>query len=132
MPPSVLIIDDDRGMVETLADVFAAKGFVPTTAASGESALALTASVDYDLVLMDIKMPGLNGVQVLKAMHERDPHTAVIMMTAFTRDELVEEARRAQALAVLSKPLDLDTVLSLAEQAVGRRCTWRPPPTDTP
>lgn len=61
-------------------------------------------------------MPGLNGVEALQAMKRTNPAIKVIMMTAFTRDELVQAARKASAMAVVSKPLDLDTVLDVVDQ----------------
>jgi CheY-like chemotaxis protein len=62
---------------------------------------------------MDIQMPGVNGVEALKTIRTVAPHLTVIMMTAFTSDELVEEARRASAVDVLFKPFDIARVLDL-------------------
>jgi CheY-like chemotaxis protein len=117
---SVLIVDDDAGMVDTLADIFAAKGYGAGTAYSGEAALALSERTSYDVILMDVQMPNLNGVQVLKTMRARQLQTPVIMMTAFTRHELVQEAA-CVASAILSKPLELDDVLALIDRTVGSR-----------
>ena len=113
---SILIVDDDEGMVQTLSDILSARRYAVSTADSGESALAQVHGTSFDVVLMDIKMPGLNGVEVLQAMKRTNPAIKVIMMTAFTRDELVQAARKASAVAVVSKPLDLDSVLSLVDQ----------------
>jgi DNA-binding response OmpR family regulator len=114
---SVLIVDDDSGMSETLADIFTAKGYDAGTASSGQAALDLADRTPYDLVIMDIQMPGLNGLQTLRALRAKIPGIPAIMMTAFTRDESVEEAHRASVLAVLPKPLDLDEVFVLARDA---------------
>lgn len=116
-PPLVLVVDDDVGTVETLADILEAKRYRVETALSGEAAAALARGTRYDAVLMDIVMPGLNGVEALRAIKTSTPGTHVIMMTAFTRNELVEEAKHANALAVLPKPLEMDRVLSLLEGA---------------
>lgn len=113
---SILIVDDDEGMVETLSDILTARRYAVTTADSGESALAQVHQRAFDVVLMDIKMPGLNGVEALQAMKQRHPALKVIMMTAFTRDELVQAARRASAVAIVPKPLDLATVLDLVDR----------------
>lgn len=115
--PLVLVVDDDVGMVETLSDILRAKGYEVTTALSGEAAVAMDRWARYDAVLMDIRMPGLSGVDVLKMIKASAPRTNAIMMTAFTRHELVEEARRAGALAVLPKPLEIDRVLDLLRSA---------------
>jgi DNA-binding NtrC family response regulator len=113
---SILIVDDDEGMVETLSDILTARRYAVTTADSGESALAQVHQRAFDVVLMDIKMPGLNGVEALQAMKQRHPALKVIMMTAFTRDELVQAARRASAVAIVPKPLDLASVLDLVDR----------------
>lgn len=112
---SVLVVDDDAGTVETLADILRAKGYQVAAAHSGEAAVAMDHWAQYDAVLMDIRMPGLSGVDVLKIIKASAPRTNVIMMTAFTRHELVEEARRASALAVVPKPLEIDRVLALLQ-----------------
>lgn len=119
--PSVLIVDDDPGTVETLTDIFQAKSYRVATAYSGEEAIAEARRARYDAVVMDIVMPGLNGVEALKAIKASAPQTNVIMITAFTRHELVEEAKRGSALAVLPKPLDVDRLLALLESAARGR-----------
>ncbi len=90
---SILVVDDDVGMAH------------------------MARSGAYDLVLMDIQMAGLNGVQALSAMKAEGLAKRVIMMTAYTRDELVREAEKQSGFPVLPKPLDLDRVLSLAASA---------------
>jgi len=110
---SVLVVDDDAGMAETLGDILAARGHRVASAGSGHAAVAMTRRAAYDVVLMDIQMADLNGVEALKAIRSFAPDLRVIMMTAFTRHELVEEAKAARAVAVLPKPLDLERVLAL-------------------
>jgi DNA-binding NtrC family response regulator len=118
--PAVLIVDDDAGMVESLTDILGAKRFHVTGTTSGETALALVRGTRFDAVLMDIVMPGLDGVAALRSIKRSAPGTPVIMMTAFARHELVEEARTATAMAVLLKPLEMDEVLALLARATGR------------
>lgn len=116
-PPSVLIVDDEVGQVETLADILRAKSYQVATAHSGEAAVAMAQRTPYDIVIMDIRMPGMNGVEALKMIKALTSRTKVIMMTAYTRDELVGEAKRQAALAVLPKPLEMDRLLALIERA---------------
>jgi len=113
---SVLIVDDDSGMAETLADILSVFGYAVTTASSAVTAVRMVTQTRPDLVLMDVRMPGLSGVEALKTMKALAPQLAVIMMTAFARDDLAEEARRAAALAVLPKPLDMERLLALLTQ----------------
>jgi len=113
---SVLVVDDDPGMAETLADILSVFGYAVTTANSAAAAVKVVTETRPDLVLMDVRMPGLSGVEALKTMKALAPQLAVIMMTAFARDDLAEEARRAAALAVLPKPLDMERLLALLTQ----------------
>jgi two-component system, NtrC family, response regulator HydG len=113
---SVLVVDDDSGMAETLADILSVFGYAVTTVSSAVAAVGVVTQTCPDLVLMDVRMPGLSGVEALKRMKALVPKLAVIMMTAFARDDLAEEARQAAALAVLSKPLDMKRLLALLTQ----------------
>ncbi|HEX9125209.1 MAG TPA: response regulator [Methylomirabilota bacterium] len=117
----ILVVDDDPGMLDTLMDVLSATGYETSVAASGNAALEMAQAGTFDLVLMDIQMPGLNGVQVLHALRVLDPTIVVIMMTAYTGDELVAESQRTTGFSVLSKPLDLDQVLPLVKSIVSPR-----------
>jgi two-component system response regulator AtoC len=103
-------------MAETLADILSVFGYAVTTASSAVAAVRVVTQTRPDLVLMDVRMPGLSGVEALKTMKALAPQVAVIMMTAFARDDLAEEARRAAALAVLPKPLDMERLLALLTQ----------------
>jgi DNA-binding NtrC family response regulator len=116
----ILVVDDDPGMLDTLMDVLSATGYETSVAASGNAALEMAQAGRFDLVLMDVQMPGLNGVQVLHALRVLDPTIVVIMMTAYTGDELVE-SQRTTGFSVLSKPLDLDQVLPLVKSIVSSR-----------
>jgi len=113
---SVLVVDDDSGMAETLADILSVFGYAVTTANSAAAAVKVVTETRPDLVLMDVRMPGPSGVEALKTLKALAPQVAVIMMTAFARENLAEEARRAAALAVLPKPLDMERLLALLTQ----------------
>jgi DNA-binding response OmpR family regulator len=117
----ILVVDDDPGMLDTLMDVLSATGYETSVAASGNAALEMAQAGRFDLVLMDVQMPGLNGVQILHALRVLDPTIVVIMMTAYTGDELVAESQRTTGFSVLSKPLDLDQVLPLVKSIVSSR-----------
>ena len=116
---SVLVVDDDPGMTETLADIFAMKGFDVRTAASGEDAIALAGERKIHFVLMDIKMPGMNGVQTMHALKKIQPQATVILMTGYAMDDLIDERLRTGACCVHRKPLDLDALLADVEKMTG-------------
>lgn len=120
-PAKILVVDDDPGMLVTLSDVLAATGYETSMASSGRAAIAKAKANKFDLIVMDVQMPGLNGIQTLHALRALDPHVSVLMMTAYTRDELVAESQRTTGFEVLSKPLDLDRMLPLVKRIVSSR-----------
>ncbi len=108
----ILVVDDDRGIVETASDILALKGHEPIAAFSGEDAVEKVRNESPDCVLMDIKMPGISGVEALKRMKEISPSLPVVLISAYATDALVEEAKYTGANAVLNKPLDFQVILS--------------------
>ncbi len=107
----VLVVDDDQRMVKTICDSLKAKGYVVTAAFTGEEAVDAVMGERPDCVLMDIKMPGMNGVEALKKIVEQAPWLPVVLMSAYTTEEQVEEAKREGACSVLSKPIDIQNLL---------------------
>ena len=108
---SVLIVDDDIDLGDSLLDILEDSGYDVTFVSSGAKALSEIAIKRYDVLLMDIRMPGMNGVETLKRVKEQSPLTSVVMITAFAEDELVDQARDEGSLQVLSKPLDIDKII---------------------
>ena len=116
--PLLLVVDDDSGMRDTLLDILEARGYRVSVAADGIEALEAIKTVRYDLLLMDILMPRMNGVEALKQLRKIDNSVIVIMMTAYAVQDLIEEALREGVYRVLYKPLDIDEALSLIDEAV--------------
>lgn len=114
---SILIVDDDLGMTETLADIFDAMGYDVAVAGDGYRAIEMIGERAYDIVLMDIKMPGINGVETFKEVKRTSPSTKVIMMTAYSVEDLIKEALEGGAYGIIYKPLDIDKVTDLIEKA---------------
>ena len=108
----VLIVDDDRRMVKTISDILKVKGYEAAEAYTGEEAIEKVKSDNPDCVLMDIKMPGISGVEALKMIKGISPDLPVVLMSAYTTEELTEEAKQQGAYTVLNKPLDVQAVLS--------------------
>jgi len=113
----ILVVDDDSGMTETLSDIFIEMGHDVTVANSGYEAVRLVKERHFDFALIDIKMPGMNGVDTFKEIKKIEPSIKVVMMTAFALDELIDDARRLGALDVLSKPLQMDKLDSFLRMA---------------
>jgi DNA-binding NtrC family response regulator len=114
---SILIVDDDSGMTETLADVLDDMGYTVAVAEDGLAAIDKIKKESYDVTLMDIKMPGMNGVETFKEFKKTNTSMKVIMMTAYAVEELIKEALREGAFDVIHKPLDIDKVVELIEEA---------------
>lgn len=116
MSRRILVVDDDRHMVRTLTDIVRLQGWNPDGAYSGEEAVEAVRTQPYQVVLMDVKMAGINGVDAFKAMKALRPEIKVILMTAYTAADIIAEAERAGALKVLSKPVVLSGLLEMLEQ----------------
>ena len=108
MKPIILIIDDDTSLRRVLEYNLQEAGYAVATAASGEEGLVLFDEVSPALVITDMKMPGMDGMQVLKAVKERSPETLVIMITAFGTVDIAVEAMKAGAYDYITKPFNRD------------------------
>lgn len=108
----ILVVDDDRRIVQTTCDILKLKGHEAVAAYSGEEGVAKVEADLPDCVLMDIKMPGISGIEALKWMKQIAPALPVVLVSAYATNEVMEEARRAGAYSVLSKPLNIQMVLS--------------------
>lgn len=111
----VLIIDDNLGLAKTLVFILRRKGYGAEATPDGMTALALLEEEQFDVIFLDVRMPGLNGVETLRRIRELRPKACVFLMTAYALKELTEEAVREGARTVLRKPLDVDQVLTLIE-----------------
>ena len=116
----ILIVDDDKGMVSTLKDILGALGYQVAHATSGHEAITHAHTEPPHAVLMDIRMPGLNGVDTFRELKRLAPDAYVIFMTAYATSELVEEARREGAVEVLPKPIDMELLLDLLSDITSR------------
>lgn len=108
----VLVVDDDRRMVKTISDILTVKGHEALQAYTGEEAIEIVRSGRLDCLLMDIRMPGMDGIEVMKTIKVISPGLPVLLMSAYATESQAEEARQSGAYAVLNKPLDVQAVLS--------------------
>jgi len=113
---AVLIVDDDYGMRESLSDILRYRGHRVEVACDGFEAINKVKVKPFDVVLMDIRMPGMDGVETLKAVRALRPEVAVMMMTAYTEELQVAKALGNGAYICLSKPLNLDQVIDIIEE----------------
>ena len=113
---SILVADDDRGMARTVCDILRRQGWTPTEVHSGEEAVDAAARQRYAAVLMDVRMPGIDGVQAFRMIRESQPQTPVILMTAYAAPELLSQAEREGVLQILPKPLPWAMLSALLDQ----------------
>ena len=115
---NILVVDDQIGMLETFTDILADRGFHVETAEDGFIAIDKVKKGSFDIIFMDIKMPGINGVQTFREIRKINEKTRVIMMTAYAVEDLIKEAIEEGAYTVIYKPFDMDKVIRTIERVL--------------
>lgn len=115
MSRRVLVVDDDRQMVYTIRAILDRRGWESSGAYSGEEAVALAEREAPFAVLMDVRMPGISGVEACQAIQAARPKTPVILMTAYAAPDQLAGARQSGALTVMPKPLAWPKLLAHLE-----------------
>lgn len=118
MQGKLLLVDDNEEFLDSTRDVMEHEGFHVVTATSGEEAVRIVASAQFDLVLMDIRMAGMNGVEALVEMKRNHPDLKVIMCTAYIVEDLIRKALEQGAFAVLNKPFEMGLLLNTMDSAM--------------
>jgi len=117
----VLLVDDEADFVDVLADRLAARDLEVFKANSGAAALALAEERTFDAILLDMAMPGMNGIETLERLLEINPDLQVILLTGRATLEQAAAAIRTGALDLLEKPAEIDTLVAKIELAATRR-----------
>jgi len=123
--PQLLVVDDDRAMREMLASLFKERGLWVEEASSARAALELSAEREFDVVLSDIRMPGLSGIELVGQLRRLRPNTPVVLMTAFGTIDSAVEAMRAGAFDYITKPFEPDAVSFAVDRAIERAALAR-------
>jgi len=118
----LLIVDDDESMVLLLKETLLTdtEVYEIETAKSGEEAVIKIAQQPFDLIIADLKMPGIDGLEVIRAARAMSPSTRVILMTAYGSTEVEAEARRLQVYEYVTKPFLAEEMRQVVQQALGR------------
>lgn len=123
--PSILITDDDRAFRNTLESVFQPRGFTTFLAADGEEAIRIVRQERIHLVLLDMHMPRLTGVETMRVVKSIDAQLPCILISGGLDEEIRAEAQRADAFSVLEKPVQLDVVTHVVAEALRTSFNWR-------
>jgi two-component system response regulator (stage 0 sporulation protein F) len=110
MPGKILIVDDQFGIRILLNEVLYKEGYETFQAANGIQALEVLNNHSPDLVLLDMKIPGMDGIEILKRMKVVDPDIRVIIMTAYGELDMIQEAKDLGAMTHFAKPFDIDDI----------------------
>lgn len=116
----VLIVDDERSVRMTLAANLELEGFEVTEAESGERALELLSQQPFDLILSDVRMPGIQGLELFRRAKRIQPDVPLILMSAFAVETVIEQAVLEGVYTVLTKPFDVRDLASLIARAAKR------------
>ena len=114
--PSILIVDDEPDITRTFAQILRTEGYDVMTAPNGPTALAILRDHPVDVMLLDLAMPGMDGLAVLRAIRTLPMHTAVVVISAHIEPSGEAEAKRLGAAAVLSKPSNIGELLRLCSE----------------
>jgi CheY-like chemotaxis protein len=117
----ILVVDDLKSMRRTLGGILEDEGHKVVTAENGYQAIESVKGSHFDIIFMDIKMPGINGVQAFSEIRRLDPKVTVIMMTAYDEKALAEKALSQGARTCLHKPFDMEQILSLVDDPIMAR-----------
>ena len=121
MFPSVLIVDDEPSILQTLSGLLSDEGFEVSTAVNGYEALKIIDAESPDLVLLDIWMPGIDGIETLQEIKKSNPHIQVIIITGHGTIETAVKATKLGAFDLIEKPLSIDKVIVAINNALNFR-----------
>ncbi len=119
--PSILVVDDEQGILETLRILLKNEGFDVVAAQGGRAGLEQLRAAAPDIVLTDVRMPGVTGLQILAAAREQDPATPVILMTAHTELQTAIQAVNQGAFYYITKPFSNDDMVAICRRAAEQR-----------
>ena len=118
--PQILLVDDDVDTCQNLSDILTDLGYQVDTANDGPSALELVRKTSYDVALLDLKMPGMDGLELYREIKRFQAGTVAMLVTAYASHDTAEEALSAGAWQVLSKPVDFPKLLGYLDEALSQ------------
>ena len=110
MSEKVLLVDDEKEFLEVMSERMTARGMVVTTAESADQALSIIGKESFDAIVMDFQMPGMDGMEALKAIKNKKPELQIILLTGYATVEKTVEAMKIGATDFLEKPADIEAL----------------------
>ncbi|MBI1795515.1 MAG: response regulator [Candidatus Eisenbacteria bacterium] len=120
-PARVLVVDDEASVVEVFEEFLSTQGYRLTMAANGEQAVKLLPSLKPDIILTDLNLPGVSGLEVMRAAKRVDPEVCVVVVTGYASASTAIDALRQGAYDYVTKPFDLEDVLQIIERGLANR-----------
>ena len=117
MSEKVLLVDDEKEFLEIMSERMTARGMVVTTAQSADKALSILKKESFDAIVMDFQMPGMDGMEALKAIKDMKPELQIILLTGYATVEKTVEAMKIGATDFLEKPADLEALAEKIKNA---------------
>ena len=117
----ILLVDDEEEFVRALAKRLAARGLEVETASDGESAIEKIKGSEFDVIVLDLAMPNMDGIETLRRLRAIDPDLQVVLLTGHGTVKTGVEAMKAGALDFLEKPAELQELLAKIREAIARR-----------
>jgi DNA-binding response OmpR family regulator len=120
MPQKVLLVDDEKDFVHVLSERLKSRSFESAIAYNGEEALSILETDEPDVMVLDLKMPGIDGIEVLRKVRKSHPDTQVIILTGHGSEREEALARELGAFAYLHKPVDIEVLAKTMKEAYRR------------
>jgi len=121
MSEKILLVDDEKDFLEVMSERIEARGMEVTTAESAATALDQVESGGFDAIILDLMMPGMDGLETLKAIKKKNPDLQVILLTGHATIEKGIEAMKLGAMDFIEKPADLDKLTAIIKKAQARK-----------
>lgn len=121
MKPNVLLVDDEKKFLDVLSQRLGTRGVDAETATSGEDALVKMKNRSFDVIILDVMMPGMGGIETLKRIRKENPEVQIIMLTGQGTIDKAVEAMKEGAIEFLEKPADIDTLMDKIAKARDRK-----------
>ncbi|MBT5303798.1 MAG: response regulator [Candidatus Scalindua sp.] len=115
-PLNILVVDDEPSIRITLAGILEDEGYNVVIAEDGYKGIAAAEKINFNIAFIDMKMPGISGIETFKEFKKISPNTIILLMTAFLDEDALDDTTKLKVQRILYKPLDLDLILKILRE----------------